>query len=293
MATARLLGVEDLEKLELLADVFSGYRYWGPPEKETDNRRRTGDERPIRAGQGNLAPCVAGCTSATYNERVRSVAAFLRGSDLAVLERLEQQMRTAADAHRFEQAAAFRDAWQDLQLLHNMLARLRDGRRDYNFIYPLPGYGRRPAWYLIRRAQVARVIRAPRMPRQAAKALEFEKAARFRDQEKELKKELNDLKQSWHDQKNEKQVTVDQKLICKVIADITGPFFEAAQRTLRELAGVIGVTLLQDLVRQFEGGVELFGVDIPAVFGLTPLTANGASWQGIVPAGTGLKSLCK
>jgi branched-chain amino acid transport system permease protein len=35
------------------------------------------------------------------------------------------------------------------------------------------------------------------------------------------------------------------------------------------VTGVIGVTLLQDLVRQFEGGVELFGVDIPAVFGLT------------------------
>ena len=39
---------------------------------------------------------------------------------------------------------------------------------------------------------------------------------------KELKKELLDLKQNWRDQKSEKQVTVDQRLICKVIADITG-----------------------------------------------------------------------
>ncbi|MBD3222185.1 AAA domain-containing protein [bacterium] len=53
-------------------------------------------------------------------------------------------------------------------------------------------------------------------------AQEFERAARFRDQEKELKKELNDLKQSWHDQKNETRITVDDKLICRVIADITG-----------------------------------------------------------------------
>lgn len=35
------------------------------------------------------------------------------------------------------------------------------------------------------------------------------------------------------------------------------------------VAGVLGVTLLQDTVRQFEGGVELFGIAVPAVFGLT------------------------
>ncbi len=53
-------------------------------------------------------------------------------------------------------------------------------------------------------------------------AQEFERAARFRDKEKELKKQLNDLKQSWHDQKNETRITVDQRLICRVIADMTG-----------------------------------------------------------------------
>lgn len=36
--------------------------------------------------------------------------------------------------------------------------------------------------------------------------------------------------------------------------------------------GVIGVTLLQDGVRQFEGGVDLFGITMPAVFGLTTVS---------------------
>jgi len=53
-------------------------------------------------------------------------------------------------------------------------------------------------------------------------AQEFEKAARFRDKEKELKRELVTLKQDWQEQRNETQAAVDQKMICRVIADITG-----------------------------------------------------------------------
>jgi ATP-dependent Clp protease ATP-binding subunit ClpC len=68
----------------------------------------------------------------------------------------------------------------------------------------------------------ARIEEVVKEKESSIQAQEFERAARFRDQEKELKKELSDLKQSWHDQKNETRITVDQKLICKVIADITG-----------------------------------------------------------------------
>ncbi|WP_295312072.1 branched-chain amino acid ABC transporter ATP-binding protein/permease [Roseobacter sp.] len=38
------------------------------------------------------------------------------------------------------------------------------------------------------------------------------------------------------------------------------------------VTGVIGITLLQDGVRQFEGGVEVFGVALPEVFGLTTVS---------------------
>ncbi len=53
-------------------------------------------------------------------------------------------------------------------------------------------------------------------------AQEFEKAASFRDEEKELKKKLQDMKHSWDADRSEPQTTVNQKLICEVIADITG-----------------------------------------------------------------------
>jgi endoglucanase len=50
----------DPDRLELLEAVSSGYRYWGPPEKETDNRPNTGDERPVRPGRGDPSYCVPG-----------------------------------------------------------------------------------------------------------------------------------------------------------------------------------------------------------------------------------------
>lgn len=50
----------DVDSLNLLESVFSGYRYWGPPEKETDNRPGTEDDRPVREGQGDRTHCVAG-----------------------------------------------------------------------------------------------------------------------------------------------------------------------------------------------------------------------------------------
>jgi len=53
-------------------------------------------------------------------------------------------------------------------------------------------------------------------------AQEFEKAASFRDQEKELKKNLQDLKKNWTNENAEPNTVVDTKLVCSVIADITG-----------------------------------------------------------------------
>ncbi len=53
-------------------------------------------------------------------------------------------------------------------------------------------------------------------------AQEFEKAAGFRDEEKELKKRLQELKQNWSADTGEEQAQVNQRLICRVIADMTG-----------------------------------------------------------------------
>jgi hypothetical protein len=50
----------DVDRMELLNSVSSGYRYWGAPEKETDNLPNTVDERLVRPGNGNPSYCVAG-----------------------------------------------------------------------------------------------------------------------------------------------------------------------------------------------------------------------------------------
>ena len=50
----------DVDRLELLESVSSGYGYWGPPEGETDNRPGTGDERPVRPGRGDASYCISG-----------------------------------------------------------------------------------------------------------------------------------------------------------------------------------------------------------------------------------------
>lgn len=53
-------------------------------------------------------------------------------------------------------------------------------------------------------------------------AQEFEKAASFRDEEKDLKEKLSSQKQNWSSGNSDAQSTVDEKLISAVIADITG-----------------------------------------------------------------------
>jgi excinuclease UvrABC nuclease subunit len=102
---------------------------------------------------------------------VRAAAAFLGGSDAGAVEKLEAQMRAAAAERRFELAAALRDAWQDMSRLWDRLETVRDARGNFNFVYPLPGYGKRTAWYLIRRGQLVQTVPAPRGRREARKCL--------------------------------------------------------------------------------------------------------------------------
>jgi ATP-dependent Clp protease ATP-binding subunit ClpC len=62
-------------------------------------------------------------------------------------------------------------------------------------------------------------------------AQEFEKAARFRDEEK-----LGYLKKNWTEEKNDQMTIVDTRLICRVIADITGiPVTEVEEEETQKL----------------------------------------------------------
>jgi ATP-dependent Clp protease ATP-binding subunit ClpC len=70
----------------------------------------------------------------------------------------------------------------------------------------------------------------------AIQSQEFEKAASFRDEEKSLKKQLQDLKKNWSDGQSDPHTVVDEKLICQVIADITGiPVSEVEEEETEKL----------------------------------------------------------
>jgi ATP-dependent Clp protease ATP-binding subunit ClpC len=70
----------------------------------------------------------------------------------------------------------------------------------------------------------------------AIQAQEFEKAAGFRDEEKELKRRLQELKQDWAAEGGDPVTTVDQTLVCRVIADITGiPVAEVEEEETEKL----------------------------------------------------------
>jgi len=49
----------DGDSLRLLDHVSSGYRYWGTPELETDNRPDSGDERAVGSQNGDRTHCAA------------------------------------------------------------------------------------------------------------------------------------------------------------------------------------------------------------------------------------------
>ena len=70
----------------------------------------------------------------------------------------------------------------------------------------------------------------------AIQSQEFEKAASYRDEEKNLKKELQDLKKNWNSGSGDPQAVVDEKLVCHVIADITGiPVSEVEEEETEKL----------------------------------------------------------
>jgi len=56
-----LLKALDPESLDLVVNTIStGYRYWGEPERETDNQPGTRDDRPVTQPGGDRAWCAAG-----------------------------------------------------------------------------------------------------------------------------------------------------------------------------------------------------------------------------------------
>jgi len=120
------------------------------------------EARCLRGAVGTcLAPCATACSQAEYGDRVEAVVDFLAGRDPAVLDRVQKEMRLAADLRRFELAARLRDAHEDLTRLSTFLQRLREAH-GYSFVYPVGGHGGRENWYLIQAGRIMAVERGPR-----------------------------------------------------------------------------------------------------------------------------------
>ena len=62
-----------------------------------------------------LAPCAKQCTDEQYGSAVQDAAAFLKGHDRPLRERLEKRMRDEATGENFERAAHYRDLLRMLE----------------------------------------------------------------------------------------------------------------------------------------------------------------------------------
>ena len=143
----------------------------------------------LRAELGTcIGPCAALCTRHEYAQQVRQAAAFLQGTDRALLAELEEEMLVAARDCRFERAAQVRDEWTELSWFVEILDRLEEVRRTYNFVYRIEQSGRQAIWYLVRQGQIVAVTREPRSPRGANRAL----ALLEHDRNDHLRNDAND-----------------------------------------------------------------------------------------------------
>jgi excinuclease ABC subunit C len=81
-----------------------------------------------------IAPCVdAICPPEEYGRAVKTTQLFLEGRNDELMRTLQERMRTASDAERFEEAAHLRDAMRTVQTLHDRqqkMATTELGHRD-------------------------------------------------------------------------------------------------------------------------------------------------------------------
>ncbi|MFW5857257.1 MAG: GIY-YIG nuclease family protein, partial [Planctomycetota bacterium] len=65
------------------------------------------------------APCAAKVSRADYRKQIAGLLLFFRGRKRSLVRQLEEEMRAAAAAYRFEEAAELRDLLQALEAIHS------------------------------------------------------------------------------------------------------------------------------------------------------------------------------
>lgn len=120
-----------------------------------------------------LGPCVGGCTTRQYDERVALVRGFLDGADDAPMAQLRAEMETCSEALEFERAGVLRDKLHRLEALREQFIRFRFAVETLSFVYPVPGQDGDDRLYLIRRGRVRGEYAMPRSPHDRARLREM------------------------------------------------------------------------------------------------------------------------
>lgn len=119
-----------------------------------------------------LAPCAGGCTRREYARQIEAARALLDGSDTSIIDNLATAMHEAAGRRDFEKAATLRDAWTDVTFLHEHLQLMRDVRRNYWFVYPVPCHTGATLWMLVAGGSIVKAIRRPDSEKSAYQCLQ-------------------------------------------------------------------------------------------------------------------------
>ncbi len=108
-------------------------------------------------------PCASLCTRRQYEANAHKASDFLVGGvqSKRVLDQLQESMKQAATAQRFERAAVLRDHFVNLRWLARRLAHLETARETLNGVLPLPGKGKHKLWLVLRGGQIVNSAAAP------------------------------------------------------------------------------------------------------------------------------------
>lgn len=116
-----------------------------------------------------LGPCVGGCSTSEYQERVAMARAFLDGSNDGPIDVLRQKMEDASANLLFERAAAYRDKLNRLEVLREQFGRLRFAVEKLSFVYTVPGHEGEDRVYVVKRGVVRAELEKPRSTWQRGK----------------------------------------------------------------------------------------------------------------------------
>ena len=116
-----------------------------------------------------LGPCIGGCSSSEYDERVALARAFLDGSSDGPMEMLRGRMESASEGLEFERAASYRDKLSRLEALREQFSRLRFAVENLSFVYSVKGQEGPDKVYLVKRGIVRAELDKPQSSWQRVK----------------------------------------------------------------------------------------------------------------------------